>query len=311
MRGKERRIASSSPQAVLRSKTPESWLASLSLSNSSAEKNPLLLKLTLNHLDYLLVRFEEVGIEQQATGPLDLALDFQPTRPFSAVFVDHDTYTQERKSSFATETMSFFSWMSSTSTNAIGTKTQASLAQDARYCFSCFTKIPSLELSPKSIHFGFVLGFETLPDSTYVPLDAFKNLQMLRLIDVDARVLFGWDRLSTSLKVLEITGNGVDDIQSLLLDRIDADARARQKAFASSYEASSPTESTCRSLSSKWTELRRLNLSSNAITYAPGSECWIHFPTLVHLDLSNNLLVQVPSGERRILLRKSLNTRAD
>lgn len=257
--------------------------------------DPLLLKLSLHHLDVLLIKFEEYGMDRCSFGPIDVPLDFQPSRPSTTVFLDDRNPIQaETKSKKGFDTMSMLSWMSSVSSTAA--PTPATLSRDARYCFSAFTKIPSLQLSSRDSHFGLVKTFESTSDASFVPLDLFKNLQLLRLVDIDARVIFGWDKLCQSLRVLDITGSDLDDLQHLLIERLSIDARTRSREFRSNSEQGEDTPYT-RPDREAWPHLRRLSLPGNALTYAPGEEFWNHFSNVVHLDLSNNLLLSVPDGE--------------
>lgn len=316
LRSKERRIANSSPQALLRRKTSQRWLTA----SWTAASDPLLLKLSLHHLDVLLVKLEQYGLDKRSLGPIDIPMDFQPARPTSVAFLDgldtgepqhqHGSAASSNKTkpfSKGFDAMSMLSWMSSTSTSATA-PTPASSTADARYCFSAFTKIPSLQLSLHDQHFGLVKDFETLPDTAYVPLDLFKNLQLLKLVDLDPRVLFGWDKLAYSLKVLEVTGGDLDDLHDLFVDRVTRDARQRTREFSQHEQQQRDDGSLDRDeeamqalQSGAWAGLRRLSLSSNALTFAPGEELWQHFSNLVHLDLSNNLLVQIPEGESFLL----------
>lgn len=295
MRSKECRIASSSPQALLRQPTSQSWLSALSFSDT--KQNPLLLNLSLHHLSYLLLRFEQYGIEKHSFGPLDVPVNFQPSRPSTTMFADYNAPEESSRLFKPSDAVSFFSWMSSAACTKSASPTPSSLAQDALYCFSCFTKISSLQISPRSSHFGPVIGFESLPDDSFVPMDTFKNLQFLRLVDFDARMLFGWDRLASSLRVLEISGDNVDDIQALLLDRVEQDAVIRKRELSPSYDESDSSSGPGTLSDHKWQLLRRLSLSSNSLAFAPGEDCWQQFSCLIHLDLSNNLLVQIPDGK--------------
>lgn len=218
-------------------------------------------------------------------------------------------------------------------------------SKDAKYIYSCFTKIPSLRLGPIPAR-KLIQDFEDCPGQSAVPLDVFKNLQVLELDDVDPRTLIGWDRICLGLRSLSVKQSGVEDVTDLLVDLVIVDQRRRRgekvdlnKLRRSRREASDghedltasgvtdttgtntdaeeptttitttqevPTALVRELPSLAWHSLRHLNLSSNNLTFIP-AEPLTPLTALTHLDLSSNLLNTVPPALVHLPSLVSLN----
>ena len=309
LRAHERRLGQATAANLLpgRRVVSQSWLAP-----TAKDVKPLTLQIDPHHLCYLLLRFEEAGLAANHTGPLDLPLDAPLTRPLSfigllqnggdlsAISSRKDTSDTSSIMSAVSTTFSFgSSWFSSNQPS----KSKDVLLADARFAYACFTKLPSLSLSPSlpppPLN-AFVRGFESIPDGVYVPLYTFKNLQFLTLDSLDPLAILGWDFLADSLKTLEIRKSGIEDVSQLFVDAVVDDARRREGKRVDNRLRDGEEEAK-RLPPTKWRSLRRLVLAQNDITFI--SSCpWNHFDALVHLDLSSNLLVSIPAGKLTLVM---------
>ena len=288
-----------------------SWM----LGGAAVAQSPLVLPLDPHHLAYLLLRFEEAGVPTSSLGSVDTALEAAPSRPMSYIsLLEHRDGADDRA-----ETRSMLSTVTSLGSRWWGGAAEpVSVSADARYLYSCFTRLPALKLGPTAPAPSdrFVSGFETLPDGRYVPLYAFKNLSVLAMRDLDPRAFLGWDQLADCLRSLEISGSGLEDVSELFIDRVRNDERRRRGAQRRADAAQRRRRDRCGSPAeadddadelpplgaSKWSQLRQLSLAKNYLTFLP-VEPLERFTHLVHLDLSGNLLVAVPSGASNDLNR--------
>ncbi len=156
----------------------------------------MLLRQNPHNLYYLLIRFEELGLP---VGSLDTKIPIaaRPTSYFS--FVAATAADKDRDDTMSMASMrsriSVVSSSFSSSLSWFGTSgNKPDPSRDVKYIYSCFTKIPNLRLGPIPAR-KLIQDFEDCPGQSAVPLDAFKNLQMLELDDVDPRTLIGWDRV--------------------------------------------------------------------------------------------------------------------
>lgn len=320
--------------------TPTTWVGlSNDQAGASRPAKPMLLKLNLHNLFYLLVRFEGLGI---GVGQLDVRVPgvARPASYFSFV-----SASSKAKDDDAMSMSSLRSTMSAMSSLSLGSKWWGAASappdptQDTKYLYASFTKIPALRLGPTPGR--LIENFEDYPGDNAVPLDSFKNLQVLETEDVDPRTLLGWDRLSMQLRSLTIKKSGVEDVTELLVDSVFADEQRRRdikpgrkmrKVHSSqpaeetskpsnadadagaapladedvlpSQAASSPPLPKLPSLA--WHFLRYLSLSDNSLTFVPSTPL-IPLAGLTHLDLSSNLLVSVPPALANLPSLISLN----
>ncbi|KAK0212935.1 leucine-rich protein [Desarmillaria ectypa] len=308
--------------------------------SAASPVKPIILSIDTHHLFYLLMRLEALGID---IGTLDVRVD-APSRPMSYINLFPDTDKSETLSlaSFRSSlsAVSAFSlgggWW--------GKPEQPSLDSELKYIYSSFTKLPALSVTGPGRKIISELANEP-PNENAIPLNAFKNLQSLECVDIDPRSLLGWDRLAESLRSLRIKKSGLEDISDIFIGAVlDDQARRdgstsrkrhrripygpeRRSSFYSTqlpnsvpededgenpnHEVSSePQNGTVTpppQLSSlKWAFLKHLSLADNALAFFP-AELIPHLTSLVHLDLSSNLLVSVPSGFGSLYNLVSLN----
>jgi Leucine-rich repeat (LRR) protein len=295
---------------------------------------PTVLSLDPHHLYYLLIRFEALGIN---VGTLDIHL-LTPSRPMSypnmlALKDRSDT------SSIAASFTSTFSAVSKLSLGGSwwGRPELPKLDNETKYIYSSFTKLPGLSLKQNDLHLITEL-VDDPPVDNAVPMYTFKSLQSLEILDLDPRVLLGWDHLSEILRSLTIKRSGLEDVTHLFVDAVLDDQRrreggpggssprrriglARSSRFASGRfssrsavdipsavtedaEPDAPKKPLLPRL--KWHQLRHLCLADNALTFFPAS-ILSSITSVTHLDISSNLLVSVPPGLSALHNLTSLN----
>lgn len=321
---------------------PAAWLRTNSppINNRNGNNNaprppqirPSPLRLTSHHLYYLLIRFEALTIP---TGPLDVQIPStsRPTSSFAFISsnVAGSGYRKDRDDSMSISslqtTMSAFGLGTNQGTGWWGGK-KADISQELKYIYSAMTKIPSIRIGPPPIK--LIQGFEDCPGELSIPLDTFKNVQLLEFEDTDPRAFLGWDRLSTQLRSLSIKRSGVEDITDIIVDAVIMDGKRRRgekvrhrvrKIHAPTSEDQPEVGATGSTLSNtssnsqqlphllpslSWHFLRHLSLSDNSLTFLHSS-CLSSLTSLTSLDLSNNLLNAVPPSLNLLPNLQSLN----
>lgn len=130
-------------------------------------------------------------------------------------------------------------------------------------------------------------------------------MQSLECTDIDPRTFLGWNRLAESLRSLKICRSGIDDFTEIFVEAA-LEGKSHRGSFHNGEEISQelssngrPPEGNCTPTpvgnSLKWAFLRYLSLKDNAITCLP-TDIVSCLSSLVHFDLSSNLLVSIPSG---------------
>lgn len=291
------------------------------------QARPVPLRLTSHHLYYLLIRFEGIGI---ATGPLDVQIP-STSRPSSYfAFVSNNAINSGFRRKNLDDTMSVSSLqttMSALSSFGLGTNSQygwwggkkPDISIAIKTIYSALTKIPALRIGPPPVK--LIQDFEDCPGELSIPLDIFKNVQILEFEDIDPRAFIGWDRLSCQLRSLSIKRSSVEDITDIIVDAVVLDEKRRKgervrhrqrKIHAPTLEEGQERreENVPQSLpqlpSLSWHFLRHLCLSDNSLTFLPLS-CLTCLDSLTSLDLSNNLLNAVPPSLNLLPNLQSLN----
>ncbi|KAJ3571765.1 hypothetical protein NP233_g3532 [Leucocoprinus birnbaumii] len=301
---------------------PLTWLSSDSTSNTPRTTKPVVLSTDLHHLFYILMRQEELGYD---VGTLDVEVD-NPSRPTSYINFG------EKDKSDTLSLASFRSSLSAVSNLSLGVgwwsrPEVVDVNSELKYLFSSFTKLPALSVGPPSKKV-IAETLNDMPSRNAIPLDAFKNLQSLECIDIDPRLLLGWDRLAESLRSLKIKKSGIEDMTDIFIGavvddqarRAGSSSRKRRRNIPRSSDqqltfqstqlpdmvpeveeneeaasgTTSPTPSTKLS-SFKWAFLRHLSLADNGLTFIP-QDILPYLTSLSHLDLSSNLFNSVPAG---------------
>ena len=327
--GAPRRRASQQPPVdALSYLNPLSWLG-------PGDVKPVFFSTDTHHLFYVLMRLEALDYP---IGTLDVQID-NPSRPMTYVNV---FATPDKSDTLSLASIrSSFSAVSKLSLGG-GWFSRAdvpTIDADLKFIYSSFTKLPAL-----IIHAPTRSTIEELvkdpPGQNAVPLDSFKNLQMLQCIDIDPRTLLGWDRLADSLRSLTIKKSGLEDITDVFIGAVLDDAARREGSVSRSRKRRIPTRSGYSTPlpdtvaeeeaeptetkpdedhppppgspplpklnSLKWAFLKHLCLADNALTFIP-AEPLSHLTSLTHLDLSSNLLVSIPQALSQLYNLVSLN----
>ncbi|CAL1181345.1 unnamed protein product [Candida parapsilosis] len=218
------------------------------------------------------------------------------------------------------------------------------IKKDIKYLYSSFTKIPCLILTPKT-KINSISSYEEYPCDTSVPIKMFKNLQVLEMIEYEPNEIFGWNFLSDQLRILIIRKSKITDMAELLFHLVIDDANGRssfnttkQKSIqldppfdlrasidesntmfkykrdrgytnASNGAGSFGDAEYGRSDTShkhKWLALKQLTISETSIAHIP-RQTLKPLVNLVKLNLSNNLLEELPDGLDQLVNIKYLN----
>ncbi|CAE6470521.1 unnamed protein product [Rhizoctonia solani] len=304
---------------------------------SNAPTAGMVLTTDLHHVFYLLMRFEAIELP---VGPLDVKLP-NPTRPISFA---SQLASGDRADAVSIRSSSAMSTMSRLSLGGGWWSRAAApppVDNELKYIYSAFTKLPALSIKQAGLKLVAELAQDPLTDQV-IPFDVFKNLQSLELLDIDPRVILGWDRLADNLRSLTIKRSGLEDVSDILIDAVVDDPLRREGKIAprrrrihrpssssssrqSSWHPSQvpptvpenpapepPQEPEPGSIPPptisphKWSRLRRLSFADNALTFFP-TEPLPNLVNVTHLDLSNNLLVAVPPGLGALYNLVSLN----
>lgn len=308
------------------------------------QQRPMPLRVSSHHLYYLLLRCEALGL---SIGQLDVRIP-SASRPASYfAFISRHAAGAGTRRKDKDDTMSVSSLQTTMSTlTSLGgagrhhssSSWWSSAKQDPnsnlRYIYSAITKIPAVRIIPPPLK--TIRDFEDCPGDMSVPLDAFKNVQILEFEDADPRGFIGWDRLSYQLRSLSMKGSGVEDVADLIIDAVINDGKRRRgepvgprrrkvhapkgaddraaDTTASSAEtngdgagSSSAAEATAPQLPSlSWHFLRHLGLADNSLTFLHSRPISC-ISSLTSLDLSNNLLNAVPPCLHLLSNLRSLN----
>ncbi|KAG8834712.1 hypothetical protein FRC17_007618 [Serendipita sp. 399] len=307
--------------------------------STSRPEAPMVYTTDLHHIFYLLMRFEELGVD---VGPLDVRLPAESiSRPLSYISLLSAKEKVDTGSIFSFKSISGVSNMSL----GAGWWSRAqlpSLDAEIKFIYSAFTKLPSLSIHQSSLQVISELADDP-PIDHVVPLYAFKNVQTLECVDIDPRLIMGWDRLAESLRSLTLRKTGLMDVTEVFIDAVAEDQARRNgelvkpKRRRGSRRASDSQRPSWRGLPSfsaaireeeedddpalssaespplppqlsslKWAFLKHLSLADNALTFFP-TNIIPHLLSVTYLDLSSNLLVSVPSGLNQMYNLVTLN----
>ena len=309
---------------------PLYWVGLDASQQQAAPAKPTTFTIDTHHLSYILIRLEALGIN---VGTLDVKLE-NPSRPTSYInFAPPDK----------TDTLSLSSFRSSLSAVSNlslgpswwGKPTPPSIDVELKFIYSSFTKLPAL--SVRSPGPKIISELENDPSNDCaIPLDSFKNLQSLECVDIDPRVLLGWDRVAESVGSLTIKRGGLEDVTDVFIGLVlddqatrggqgttlrgkrTAHGPARQGSFHGTRLPDSVPEvsedahtddepsDTPQLPSWKWGSLKHLCLADNSLTFFPTAPL-PYLTSITHLDLSSNLLVSVPPGLSALYNLVSLN----
>ncbi|KAL4073947.1 hypothetical protein J3A83DRAFT_2645785 [Scleroderma citrinum] len=284
IRDNEKNLAEAAHVRHRRPQQRQSWFAT--------QPSPLALVIDTHRLFYILVRLESVGFD---VGSLDVTVE-NPSKPmhYTHIPIDNsDALSLSSLRSSLSAVSGISRWWSRSE--------QHSIDAELRYIYSSFTKLPALSIKPPGPTLVQELANDP-PIHSAIPLDPFKNLQSLYCSDIDPRSILGWDRLADSLRALSISRSGLVDFSDIFIGAVldDQSRRTgtsishRTRLISTPLPPSVPEDGPPLS-PYKWSLLRHLSLSDNALTFFP-SDPLPYLVSLTHLDLSSNLFVSVPHG---------------
>lgn len=331
-------------------------------SRTANKVKPLRPSFTIHHLYYITERIEgsSLGVD---VGPLNVKLDTPNHEPTFISFMASNARNLRHFESDARSITSMNSMKSIVSSASVYWRSFAFsrdpkvIQKDVKYLYLLFTKIPCLILSPKT-KINSILGYEEYPCDTSVPLQMFKNLQVLELVEYEPNEVFGWHKLSEQLRILIIRNSKISDIAEILYTLVLDDENGRS-SFSNSRQtkkhdpfdfpeslANSAFKHSRRERAStsaagnfqrdmffadqrynnnlqtspiqivereqknlpdnKWFYLKQLTVSEGSITSIP-SFVFKPLSNLVKLNLSNNLLEDLPDGLEQLHNVKYMN----
>ncbi|KAH7108316.1 leucine rich repeat domain-containing protein [Auriculariales sp. MPI-PUGE-AT-0066] len=270
-------------------------LAWIGLAGTPAQARRLVLSLDTHHLFYLLMRIEALGV---GVGSLDVTFDvpFRPTS-YIANYNPRDKSDTISIASFR----STFSTISALSLGATSWWGRQDVAQttdaEVKFIYSAFTRLPALSLHKPNGKFVAELADDPPTDSA-IPLDAFKSLHSLEVIElsISLRSLTDFTELFVDAVLDDDArrrGEPVNSRRRKLRHSRPRTLRSRAPSLAAVPQDHSRTpkpESPLKQL--HWAFLKHLCLADNAITFFPSAPLQ-HLTALTHLDLSSNLLVSL------------------
>ena len=307
---------------------PLYWVGLDTPSQQQTGAKPVTFTTDTYHLSYILVRLEALGIN---VGTLDVKLE-NPSRPTAYInFASSDKADTLSLSSFRSS-------LSAVSNLSLGPSwwgkpAPPSIDVELKYIYSSFTKLPALSVRSPGPSIISELKNDP-PNDSAIPLDSFKNLQSLECVDIDPRVLLGWDRVAESVRSLTIKRGGMEDVSDVFIGLV-LDDQATREGQGTTLRRSRPVPSRQGSFhgtrlpdsvpevsedthmdeapsdvpklpSWKWGSLKHLCLADNSLTFFPTAPI-PYLTSITHLDLSSNLLVSVPPGLSALYNLVSLN----
>ena len=309
---------------------PLYWVGLDASQQQTTPAKPTTFTIDTHHLSYVLIRLEALGVN---VGTLDVKLE-NPSRPTSYInFATSDK----------TETLSLSSFRSSLSAVSNlslgpswwGKPTPPSIDAELKFIYSSFTKLPALSVRSPGPSIISELKDDPSNDCA-IPLDSFKNIRSLECVDIDPRVLLGWDRIAESVGSLTIKRGGLEDVTDVFIGLVlddqatrggqETTLRGKRAAHGHTRQGSFPgtrlpdsvpevsedaqtddePSDTPKLPSWKWGSLKHLCLADNSLTFFPTAPL-PYLTSITHLDLSSNLLVSVPPGLSALYSLVSLN----
>ncbi|GMM28150.1 hypothetical protein DAMA08_008660 [Martiniozyma asiatica (nom. inval.)] len=192
---------------------------------------PIRLSISPHHLYFILGKFQELGIN---VGPMNLRLDTIDSENASNYVSFLSEFQHSRKIPSDTQSIhsisSVKSVMSSVSalwnTLSVNTIKGDNIAQDLKYIFSAFTKLPCLRLAVEP-NAKLIEGHEEYPFETATPIKVFKNLVFFEISELDPKDIYGWDFLAENLRHLTIKKTNIYDPLEVLIELVEADENVR------------------------------------------------------------------------------------
>ncbi|OBA20248.1 hypothetical protein METBIDRAFT_44129 [Metschnikowia bicuspidata var. bicuspidata NRRL YB-4993] len=196
-----------------------------------ASVKPLRPSFSTHHLYYITERIASLPLEVDV-GPLNVKLDSPHHEHTFILFMANNARSQRTFESDARSVSSISSMKTIVSSALVYwmsfsfSKDPRVIQKDVKYLYLSFTKIPCLILSPHT-KINSVAGYEEYPCDTLVPLQMFKNLQVLELVDYEPNEVYGWHTLSEHLRILIVRNSKMASLADVLHTLVSDDEHGR------------------------------------------------------------------------------------
>ncbi|KAI9261996.1 hypothetical protein BY458DRAFT_515531 [Sporodiniella umbellata] len=282
LRSSSQNSASSRPTSIAAPMNYMSLMGAVSPNATSLSNTPYMpirssLPLDIHYLYFLLVQFEYLGLEETQL----------PVPEQNGLVETETTQSAGTAPSIASSINSVMSTLSLTTGWQLWSKPnkqERPLHEDIVYIHKYFSKINAMKLNMKlDTHNGVtrsgqrtIRGYEKPLDGTLaLPLFPFKGLAYLELNHVPPRLIDQWSMLSNQLVSLVIKNGQVDNAIDVIGDRT-------------------------------WSKLKMLSLADNSLTTLEPQSVE-NVRSLTHLNVSSNLLIDVPNALSTLYNLTSLN----
>ncbi|CAG8593199.1 15294_t:CDS:2 [Funneliformis caledonium] len=195
--------------------------------------------------------------------------------------------------------------------------------QELQYIYHSFIKLTGLKLA--IINQKRIDGSENWPNGAMLSMSFFKNLTHLEIYGLTPKMFDGWDILQEKVESLSLQQGSIDDIYELFVDAVvDSMKRRKQndnKAITNNGQVAKGPQDVVEQPKARdlndyspdsilpqriWPNLKQVYLSNNSLTFV-ASEPLAYINKVTHLDLSQNLLIAVPSGLSQLYNLQHLN----
>lgn len=211
---------------------------------SLSKIKPLRLSFTMHHLYYITERISRSSLDVDV-GPLNIKSDNPNHEPTFISFMANKSRSSNRHFDSDNRSITSIDSVRSIVSNASFywrsfrvSKDPKVINKDIKYLYSSFTKIPCLIFNPKT-KINTISSYEEYPCDTSVPIQMFKNLQVLEIIEYDPNEIFGWHILSEQLRILIIRKANITSVEEVMFQLVDDDALGRQSFNSTSSSLSS------------------------------------------------------------------------
>ncbi|CAI2181601.1 12324_t:CDS:2 [Funneliformis geosporum] len=309
-------------------KRSDSGGGSFSMTNLCSVNNPnkILVTLDPHHLYYLLARFSDLGFD---VGAFEAVVDFKrgdgETLDIDIKDLETSSVTSSNSISSMSSAMSSLSlfsgwqgWYSAAQKNGI-----VPINQELQYIYRSFIKLTGLKLA--ILNQKKIDGYENWPNGAMLSMNFFKNLTHLEIYGLSPKLFDGWDILQEKVESLSLQQGSIDDIYELFVDAVVDSMKRRKlndnKTITNYGKVSKEPQDLVEQPKARdlndyspdsilpqriWQNLKQVYLSNNSLTFV-ASEPLAYINKVTHLDLSQNLLIAVPSGLSQLYNLQYLN----
>ncbi|RGB40604.1 hypothetical protein C1646_687588 [Rhizophagus diaphanus] len=288
--------------------------------SSVINPNKILVTLDPHHLYYLLAKFSDLGLD---IGVFEAIADFKQG---DGDILDIDIKDLETSSitsansissmSSAMSSLSLFSGWQGWYSAALKNET-VPINMEIQYIYRSFTKLTGLRLAiltQKRID-----GFENWPMGAMLSLTFLKHLTHLEIHGLSPKMFDGWDILQEKLEYLSLQQGSIDDIYELFVDVVvDSMKKRKSKDNVTNNQVTEEPQDLVEQRKSGgylpdsilphriWSNLKQVDLSDNSLTFV-ANEPLAYINKVNNLDLSQNLLLAIPSGLSQLYNLQNLN----